>query len=427
MLVVFLLTLFSFIAIGIPIAFSLFLSGACLVLFMGQANFVLLPQYTMVGVNNFALMAIPFFTLAGDIMNEGGLSMGIISFVRSILGHIKGGLGYVATVACMIFAGVSGAAVADTSAIGSVLLPVMEKEGYDKAESAAIVCSAGCTGPIIPPSIPMVVYAVIAGCSVTKMFLGGVFPGILTGILLMGAWYFYMRKKNLPVGKRAPVKVILRETWKAAPSLMLPIIMLGGMLSGVFTPTEASAVAVVYALLVALVINHGLKFSLLRKVFVNAALSSSVIMLVVGAAQAISYIITVGRVPQLLGAAIISISENPLVILAVINGLVLLVGCVMDVSPAIMVLAPIFLPIVTGRGMGLDPSFFGVILVYGLCIGLITPPVGNVLYIGCGIAKISLLQLLKKIWPMVIIYIIVLFIMTYFPSLVMWLPSKLMG
>jgi tripartite ATP-independent transporter DctM subunit len=372
-------------------------------------------------------MAIPFFTLAGDIMNEGGLSMGIISFVRSILGHIKGGLGYVATVACMIFAGVSGAAVADTSAIGSVLLPVMEKEGYDRAESAAIVCSAGCTGPIIPPSIPMVVYAVIAGCSVTKMFLGGVFPGLLTGILLMAAWYVYMRKKNLPVGKRASIGVILRATWRAMPSLMLPVIMLGGMLSGVFTPTEASAVAVVYAFVVALIINRGLKMALIRKVFVSAALSSSVIMLVVGAAQAISYIITVGRVPQLLGAAISTISENPLVILAVINGLVLLVGCVMDVSPAIMVLAPIFLPIVTGRGIGLDPAFFGVILVYGLCIGLITPPVGNVLYIGCGLARISLLQLLRKIWPMVVVYIVVLFIMTYFPSLVMWLPNKLMG
>ncbi|MDR1932070.1 MAG: TRAP transporter large permease [Spirochaetales bacterium] len=426
MLGVFLVCLFLFIAIGIPIAFSLFLTGACLIVYMGQANFVLLPQYTLMGVNNFALMAIPFFTLAGDIMNEGGLSLGIISFVRSILGHIKGGLGYVATVACMIFAGVSGAAVADTSAIGSVLLPIMEKEGYDKAESAAIVCSAGCTGPIIPPSIPMVVYAVIAGCSVTKMFLGGVFPGILTGILLMGAWFFYMKNKKLPVGKRSSVKVIIRETWKAAPSLMLPVIMLGGMLSGIFTPTEASSVAVVYALVVAFIINRGLKFAVLRKMFVNAALASSVIMLVVGAAQAISYLVTVGRVPQLLGAAITSISDNPLVILAVINGVVLLVGCVMDVSPAIMVLAPIFLPIAT-RQMGLDPAFFGVILVYGLCIGLITPPVGNVLYIGCSIAQISLIQLLKKIWPMVCVYILVLFIMSYFPTLVMWLPNKLMG
>jgi tripartite ATP-independent transporter DctM subunit len=303
----------------------------------------------------------------------------------------------------------------------------MEKEVYDRAESAAIVCSAGCTGPIIPPSIPMVVYAVIAGCSVTKMFLGGVFPGILTGLLLMGAWYLYMRKKNMPVGKRSAVKVILRETWKALPSLMLPVIMLGGMLSGVFTPTEASSVAVVYALVVALIINRGLKFSVIRKMFLSAALSSSVIMLVVGGAQAISYIITVGRVPQLLGAAITSISDNPLIILAVINGLVLLVGCVMDVSPAIMVLAPVFLPIVTGRGIGLDPTVFGVILVFGLCIGLITPPVGNVLYIGCSIARISLLQLLKKIWPMVIVYIVVLFIMTYFPALVMWLPNKLLG
>lgn len=423
MLLVFVITLFSFIAIGVPIAFSLFLTGMCLILYMGNANFVLLPQYMMIGVDNFALMAIPFFTLAGDIMNEGGLSKGIISFVRAILGHVKGGLGYVACVACMIFAGVSGAAVADTSAIGSVLMPIMKKEGYDPAESAAIICSAGGTGPIIPPSIPMVVYAVIGGCSVTRMFLGGVIPGLLTGLMMMATWWFLTRKKDYPKGTRASMKEIIKETWRALPSLMLPVIMLGGMLSGIFTPTEAATVAVAYAFIVAMIINRGMAPSLIRSIFVGAAKSSAVVMMVVGSANAISYIVTVGRVPQLLGAVLTAASDNPLVIMALINVIVLLVGCVMDVSPAIMVLAPILLPIV--KGFGYDPAFFGVILVYGLCIGLVTPPVGNVLYIGCNLAECSLIQLLKKIWPMVLVYIVILFVITYAQPLILWLPNMM--
>jgi tripartite ATP-independent transporter DctM subunit len=420
-LIIFVLSLIAFVAINIPIGFSLALTSLVLMLYMGNFDFIIIPQNFLRGADNFALMAIPFFILAGEFMNEGGLSLGIIRFVKSLLGHIKGGLGYVAIVASMIFAGVSGAAVADTSAIGSVLLPLMEKEGYKKDKSTALVCAAGCVGPIIPPSIPMVVFGVVGGVSITRMFLGGIMPGFITVLLLIVAWFLLTRKEKFQTYEKATFKEILISTKDAAASLMLPVIILGGILSGIFTPTEAAVVAAVYAFIISVIVYRKLSFRQIRDIFVRAARSTSVVMLVVAAATAIAYIITVAQIPKILGDILLSTSSNKYVILVVIDLIILAVGCFMDVSPSILILGPILLPIV--KQLGVDPVFFGVIVVYGLCIGLITPPVGNVLYVGCGISKISVVDLVKKIWPLVIVYIITLFIITLIPGLVMFIPD----
>jgi tripartite ATP-independent transporter DctM subunit len=424
MLLVFVVSLLGFLAIGIPVGFSLALTSTVMLLFMNNTNFIVISQNLLSGTDNFALMAIPFFILAGEIMNEGGLSLGIVRFVKSLLGHVKGGLGYVAVVASMIFASVSGAAVADTSAIGSVLLPLMDQEGYKKDKSTALICASGCVGPIIPPSIPMVVFGVVGGVSVTRMFLGGMVPGIVTGLLLMITWYLLSRKENLPAFPKASFKEVLSSTKDALPSLMLPFIILGGILSGIFTPTEAGVIAVVYAFVISVIIYKKLSYPQIRDIFVKAARSTSVVMFVVAAATAVAYVITVAQIPRLLGDLLMATTSNKYIILLLINILILLVGCFMDVSPSLLILGPILLPIVTK--MGIDPVFFGVIMVYGLCIGLITPPVGNVLYVGCGLSKISIAQLVKKIWPLVVVYIIVLFLITYIPDLVMFIPNAVM-
>lgn len=421
LLLVFIVCLFLFLAINIPVGFALALTSLVLLLSMGNDNFVIIAQNLISGTDNFPLMAIPFFILAGELMNEGGLSLGIVRFVKSLLGHIRGGLGYVSVVASMLFAGVSGSAVADTSAIGSVLLPVMDKEGYKKDKSTALICAAGCVGPIIPPSIPMVLFGVVGGVSIVKLFLGGIIPGILTGLALIVTWYFMVRKDSLPKFKRATVKEMLSATKEAIPSLVLPVIILGGILSGIFTPTEAAVVAAVYAFIIVAVVYRNLSFAKIRDIFVKSARATAVVMFVCAAATAIGYIITIARIPQMLGDIITAVTSSKLVVLLLINVLLLVVGCIMDLTPALLILGPILLPVAVK--FGIDPIFFGVIMVFALCIGLITPPVGTVLYVGCGISKISLMDLVKKIWPLVVTYIIVLFVITYVPQLVTFIPN----
>lgn len=421
MIVFFLLSLTFFIVLSIPIGFALGLTSIVMLIYLGETDFFIVPQNILKGADNFSLMAIPFFILAGEVMNEGGLSLGIVRFVQTLLGHIKGGLGYVAIVASMIFAGISGAAVADTSAIGSVILPIMKKEGYDVNKSTAIVCAAGTIGPIIPPSIPMVVFGVVGGVSITRMFLGGIIPGVITGLLLFISWRVVTRKDEFVTYKRASSKEIWAAFVEAIPSLMLPIIILGGILSGIFTPTEAGVVAAVYALVVSVFVYKRINFSQLRSVCIKSAKSTSVVMLVVATATAVAYVVTIAQVPRQLGEVLMAATSNKYVILLIINLLILAVGCVMDVSPSIMILGPILLPITTK--LGFDPVFIGVIVVYGLCIGLLTPPVGNVLYVGCGLSKIDFIVLVKHVAPHLIIYTIVLFLITYVPILVMFFPN----
>lgn len=423
-LATFIIAIFVFLLLGVPIAFSILLTILVLAETSGLTTFAIVPTYLYSGVNNFALMAIPFFTLCGELMNAGNLSQGIVDFCRCLLGHIKAGLGYAAILACMLFACLCGAAVISVSAIGGIMLPMLIREGYDASDSTAVVCAGSITGPIIPPSIPMVVYGVISGVSVTKMFVAGVVPGVMMGLFCMFTWWLMNRKKDYPVRPKATRAELLQATKTAIPSLMMPVIMMGGILTGIFTPTEAGVVACVYAYLVAKFLFKKMSWQDLKKAVVNAAKSSAVVMFVVATTQALGTVITVARIPQQIAAAINSVSDNPLVIMCLINVFILGVGLFMDVVPALTIVAPIFLPIAIGIGM--DPVVFGITMIFGLVIGLITPPVGNVLYIGCGISKISLLDLLKRIYPMVIVYVIILFLITFFPQLISFLPDLVM-
>jgi tripartite ATP-independent transporter DctM subunit len=420
-LVVFLVSLFGFMALGVPIGLSILSTVFTMATYSAVTSFKVVPTYLYSGVNNFALMAIPFFILCGDIMNAGNLSKGIVDFCRVLLGHIKAGIGYAAILACMIFAALTGAAVVTVSAIGGIMLPLMIKEGYDAADSTAVCCAGAITGPIIPPSLPMVIFGVLSGVSVTKMFVGGVIPGIITGLVCMFAWWMMNRKKNYPVMKRATAKEVWQATKEAFPALMMPVIIMGGILSGMFTPTEAGVIACVYAYIIAKFVYKRMDFKTFKRVVVGSAKSSAVIMLIVAACQALATVVTVARIPQKIAELITSMSDNPTVILCLINVFILIVGLFMDVTPALTILTPIFLPIVTN--LGIDPVAFGVIMVYGLVIGLLTPPVGNVLYIGIGISKIQLLDLIKRVWPMVLLYIGILFLITVFPQIILWLPN----
>ena len=424
-LVIFLISIFVFLLLGVPVAFSILLTVLAMAESSGVTSFDIVPSYMYSGVNNFALLAIPFFIFCGDIMNAGDLSKGIVDFCRVLLGHIKAGIGYAAILACMIFACLTGAAIVTISAIGGIMLPLMVKEGYDAADSTACCCAGSITGPIIPPSLPMVIYGVLSGASVTKMFIGGVVPGVITGLICMLTWYLMNKNKNYPLQPKATKAEVWQAFKKAFPALMMPVIMMGGILSGMFTPTEAGVVACVYAWAVSTFVYKKMNFKILKEVAVKSAKATAVIMLIVAACQALAMVITVARNTPAIAAVISSVSDNPLIIMCLINVFVLIVGLFMDVTPALTILTPIFLPIATSVGM--DPIVFGVTMVYGLVIGLITPPVGNVLYVGIGISKITLLDLLKKIWPMVVVYIVILFLITLVPDLILFLPNMFMG
>jgi tripartite ATP-independent transporter DctM subunit len=422
MLPVFLLSLFGFIFMSIPIAFALMLTTLVLMIFMGDVSALTISQSTLRGIDNFPLMAIPFFMLAGDIMNVGGMSKRIVQFAKVLVGHVVGGLGYVTVVASMIFAGVSGSAVADTSAIGSILLPIMGKEGYDKAKSAALVAAAGCIGPIIPPSIPMILLGVIGGISIVQLFLGGIIPGILIGFGLMFMWYLHTKKQDYPAGKRATPSEFWVATKEASWALMLPVIILGGILSGVYTPTEAAVVAVVYALVIGKFVYKELKWSHLHEVLVSASKATAIVLLVCGAATAAGYLITIGQIPAKLSDTLLFLSfDNKYLIMFWVNILLLLVGCVMDLAPALLILAPILLPI--AAKFGFDPVYFGVVMTVNLCIGLITPPVGTVLYVACGLSKLSMARITPSIIGFIAIMVAVLFLITYVPWTITLIPN----
>ncbi|MDK2799588.1 MAG: TRAP-type transport system large permease protein [Clostridiales bacterium] len=423
MLAIFLISLFGLILINVPIALSLIGTAILLALFQGTLSSQIITQSLVRGVDSFPLLAIPFFMIAGELMNQGGISSRIVKFAHSLVGHIRGGIGYVAVVASMIFAGVSGSAVADTTAVGSVLLPIMKENGYDVPKSTALVSTAGCIGPIIPPSIPLILYGVIGEVSIVKLFLGGIVPGFLVGVSLMIAWYFHSKKANYKAAKRATFKQILISAKEAIWAIFLPVIILVGIVIGIVTPTEAAVVAVVYAFVVSKFIYKELKLSQIPEILINGAKSTAMIMFVVGGAMTAAYLITTAHIPELLTNTLLSLTDNVLVIMFLINIMLLLVGCVMDMGPAILILAPILLPLI--ESFGLDPIYFGVIMTVNLCIGLATPPVGNVLYAGCGLAKIPISQLSRAIIPFIAVMVLTLFIITYFPGLVMFIPTMI--
>jgi tripartite ATP-independent transporter DctM subunit len=422
MLALFLGALFGFILLNVPIAFALILTAMALMFFGGGFSAPLLAQNIVRGIDNFPIMAIPFFLLAGEIMNYGGISRRIVKFADAILGHIKGGLGYVTVLASMLFAGVSGSAVADTSAMGSLLYPVMEREKYNREKSAALFCASGTIGPIIPPSIPMIIFGVIANVSIIDLFLGGIIPGILIGFGLMIGWRFHVRRGGYEAKGTFNLKNVFKSALNAFWAILLPFIILGGIIFGVYTPTEAAVIAVVYAFLVSMFIYKELKLSMIPELMVKAARSTAVVMLVCGAATAAAYMITIAQIPKLLSDTLLRFAgDSPLLLMLFINILLLLVGTVLDLTPALLILGPMLMPIVLGYG--LNPVYFGVVMIVNLCIGLITPPVGNILYVGCGISKLSVAEMSKAILPNIIIMIVTLIIITYIPGLVTFIPN----
>lgn len=428
MLAVFLIGLFGLVIIGVPIAYSLVGTAFFMMLVKTLTNpnawsLFTLAQKFVNGCDSVPLLAIPFFMIAGEIMSRGGISKRIVDFAYSVLGRFKGGLGYVGILASMVFAGVSGSAVADTTAVGSILLPIMQGGGYDKDKSTGIICAAGCIGPIIPPSTQMIFYGVCAEVSVSSLFLGGIVPGILIGIGLMLAWFFHVRKRNYPIGPKTSMRDVLISVRKAFLAIMLPVFIIGCIVSGVATATETAALAVLYALIVSGLVYREFKFREWPELMVNAMKSTAIMMFVVGSAQVAAYMVTTCAIPQLLAGAITSVTHSALMFMILVNILLILVGCVMDSGPAIMILTPILLPI--AKDFGLDPIYFGVVMVANLCIGLCTPPVGNVLYCGVSIGKVKLMNLVKASLPFVGVMYLVLMLITLFPELILFIPNTM--
>lgn len=416
MLWVFLAALFAALAAGVPVAFALMLCSVALMVSMNMLDSQIVAQNLINGANNFALMAIPFFILAGELMNRGGMSKRIVQFAMTLVGHVRGGLGYVVIIASVLFAGLSGSAVADTAALGAILIPMMVERGYDKKVPTAIVSSAGVIAPIIPPSIPMILFGVVSGVSITQLFMGGIVPGLLIAIGLMLVWTYMSRRETAELPPRKSVKEILIATKEAGWALLMPVIIIGGLRGGVFTPTEAGVIAVFYALFVGMFVYRNIGPRQLYDALIRSAKTTSVVMFVASAAIVSAWMITVANVPQEMTELLNPLIDSPLLLLLFINLLLLAVGMVMDLTPTILILTPVLMPIV--KAAGIDPVYFGIIMVINLCIGLITPPVGTVLYVGCGISRISIGELVKGLWPFLLVEIAILLLLVFFPQIV---------
>ena len=418
---VFLGSLLAAMALGIPIAYSLLLSGAALMWHMNTFDAQILAQNIMEGANSFPLLAVPFFMLAGEVMNTGGLSKRIVNFALALVGHIRGGLGYVTIIAACILSALSGSAVADAAALTALLLPMMVKAGHDKARSGGLIAACGVTGPIIPPSIGFVIFGVAGGVSISKLFLAGIFPGILLAAGLWATWWWLTRKEQLEPPPKRTLAEVLVAFRSAGWALMLPVIILVGLRLGVFTPTEAAVVAAVYALFVAGLIYRELTWSQLYDVFLAAAKTTSVIMFLVAAAMVSAWMITVAQLPQQVVTLLEPLLGNPTLLLMAIMVLVMVVGTAMDMTPTILILTPVLMPII--KAAGIDPVYFGVLFIINNSIGLVTPPVGTVLNVVAGVGRMRMDDVTRGVLPFMAVQFALMFLMVLFPSLIM-VPAK---
>jgi len=413
-----------FLLIGVPVAFVLGLTPLVAFISRGEIPHMLAAQRIFTGMDNPVLMAIPFFILAGNIMSAGGMTQRLMAFCNVLVGSFRGGLAYINVVISMLFAGITGAAVADTSAVGSILIPAMKKEGYDVDFSTAVTATSSTIGPIVPPSIPFIIYGVLGEVSIASLFLAGIIPGVLLGLSQMGVVAYYARKRNYPKGSLISVREALKATFDAALVLMMPLIILGGILTGIFTPTESACVAVFYALIISLFVYRDIRPIHLPKIIINTAVTSSLVMLVIGTASIFSWLLASEEIPQYITEAVINITHNRIAILLLVNIVLLMVGTFMETTASLIILTPVLLPLM--NKIGVDPLHFGVIIVLNLVIGLTTPPVGVCLFIACAIGEIKLEQITKAILPFLLASIIVLVIVTYWESLIMLIP-KLFG
>jgi tripartite ATP-independent transporter DctM subunit len=382
----------------------------------------LVVQRMFAGIDSFPMMAIPFFMLAGALMDTGGISTRLVRFSNYLVGWIQGGLAHVVIVASCFFAGITGSAVADATAIGSTLIPLMKKRGFPVLFSATVVAAAGVVGPIIPPSIPMVIYGSMAGVSIGALFMGGFIPGILIGLGLMAVVYVQAKKHGYPrEAVRPTVKEFLQATISAMGAILMPLIILGGIFGGVFTATEAAVVATIYAFIMGKFVYKELQWRHFPDILYKAGLNTAMILIIVGVANLVGYIMAVERIPLMVAELFLSITTTKWVMLLLINILLLIVGCFIDGASALIIFTPVLLPLI--YKLGIDPIFFGVMITVNLMIGTITPPVGLCLYVACGIAGVRLEQISRTIIPFLLIEIAVLFLVTYVPDLIMFLPG----
>ncbi|CAN7371095.1 TRAP transporter large permease [Neorhizobium sp. LjRoot104] len=415
-LTIFLGALLGPMALGVPIAFALILSGVALMMYMDIFDAQIVAQNVLNGADSFPLMAVPFFLLAGEVMNTGGLSKRIVNLAMALVGHVRGGLGFVAIFAACVLSSLSGSAVADAAALGALLYPMMIKSGHDPARTGGLLASASVIGPIIPPSIGFILYGVIGGVSITKLFLAGIVPGLLIALALCATWLIVARKEQFELPKRQSREVRIKAFVDSIWALMLPVIIIFGLKFGVFTPTEAGVVAAVYSLFVSMVVYRELAPSELLNVFVAAAKITAVVMFLVACAAVSAWLITVADVPGDLVALLEPLMDNQTLLLLAIMALIVVVGTAMDMTPTILVMTPVLMPII--KQAGIDPVYFGVLFIINNSIGLITPPVGTVLNVICGVSKLSMEDLMKGVMPFLIAELIVLILLVLFPQLV---------
>ncbi len=409
--------------IGVPVAYSVGMASL-LTLFINidiYPSLSTIAQRMATGLDSFSLLAIPFFVLAGQIMNQGGIAKRLIAFAKVLVGSLPGGLAYVNIIGAMLFGAISGSAMAAVSAIGGTIGSQMEKEGYSKEFSAAVNITSSTTGLVIPPSNILIIYSLASGgVSIAALFLAGYLPGLLMGLSLMIVTAIYAKIKKYPRGAKTTFKAFVNSFLKAIPSLLLLVVVIGGIIAGIFTATEASGIAVLYALILSIFYKE-LDSDKLKAIALNTITTTTVVTLLIACSMSMSWVMAYENIPQAVTNGLLSLSNKPIIILLLINILLLVVGIFMDMTPAVLIFTPIFLPIVTN--IGINPIHFGVIMVMNLCIGLCTPPVGSVLFVGMGIANVSLSKVLKPLTPLFIIMITVLLLVSYFPQISLWLPS----
>ncbi len=408
---------------NVPIAVSIGLSAWAATYAIGNNADWLVASKMANGVNSFALLAIPFFIFSGYLMGKGGMARRLIEFASSLVGMFPGGLAYVNTLTCMLFGSISGSAAAAVSSVGGFMIPEMNRKGYNREFNVAVTTTAATTGLLIPPSNVMIVYSVAAGSvSIAAMFMSGLLPGIISGLCIMSVCGYFAFTRKYKGGERSTLKQIWQTFAQAFLSLLLVIIVIGGILGGIFTPTEAAAVSVLYSFILAVFFYKEIKLTELPDILKQTGVTTAVVMLLIGASSSMSWIMTIANIPQTASAALMGISDNPIVILMTINVLLLLVGTFMDMTPAILIFTPIFLPVV--QQFGMHPIHFGIMIIANLCIGLCTPPVGTCLFIGCGVGQTTIAKVTKTMIPFFLAMIVAVALITYIPQISLWIPEK---
>ncbi len=419
---------FIFLGLGVPISFGIAISSLITIMLSldFSAALSVISQKMATGLDSFSLLAIPFFILAGNIMNQGGIATRLIEFAKILGGQLPGSMAHVNVIANMMFGSISGSAVASAAAVGGTMAPLQKKEGYDPAYSAAVNITSCPTGLLIPPSNTFIVYSLISGgTSIGALFLAGYIPGLIMGLGLMIVAAIIAKRRKYPVSGRPTAKMVLQKTLQALPSLGLIFVIMGGIIGGIFTATEASAIAVVYTLLLAVVFYREVTIRQLPSIILESVITTSIVLLLIGASMGMSWAMANADIPYMISDALLAFSDNPIVILLVINVILLIVGVFMDMTPALLIFTPIFLPIATDLGM--DPVHFGIMMTFNLCIGICTPPVGSALFIGCSVAKVKIDKVIKPLLPFYAVLVLALMLVTYVPEVSLTLPKVFLG